>query len=449
MSLETALYPSQLNASNPAPSDPKAQGDDHLRTTKVALRNATNGFTGHVLVGGTDTGAANTYVLSPAAALVAYSPNMVVIWMPANTNGGASTINISSLGAQNIRRIDGSPLDNGDIMAGQPVSMVYTGTEFRLLAITPQQITQLAFSAALPVPTGKTGMPLIAGDTDADFGSAFGVAIDEAKGAAIASAATINLTSAAGTGNYTHITGSVQINAMTLPAGGARDLVFDGTPVLTNSANLILPTGANITVQVGDTLRVRGEGAGVARVIEFTRKSGRALVEQTAPGLYLLAAISTPGGTAADFLNVFSAAYDDYLVICEGLSSSAVDELAIRVARNGVVEFLANCGMASVDGSYTATATHVSTRVSTAGNASLGARIEILGANAALGTSFQHILTTAVAGALGGTIAAAAVNGFHSNNGAAGALSGFRLYWRNGATFGATGAIRVYGYRKA
>lgn len=76
-------------------------------------------------------------------------------------------------------------------------------------------------------------------------------AIDWVKGANIASAATINLTTA--TGNGVHVTGTTQIDAVTLGTGMLRLVVFDGILTLTHHAtNNNLPRGANITTAAGD-----------------------------------------------------------------------------------------------------------------------------------------------------------------------------------------------------
>lgn len=45
MTVEAATYISQLNSSLPTGSDPKAEGDDHVRLTKLALRNTFVNFT--------------------------------------------------------------------------------------------------------------------------------------------------------------------------------------------------------------------------------------------------------------------------------------------------------------------------------------------------------------------------------------------------------------------
>lgn len=96
-------------------------------------------------------------------------------------------------------------------------------------------------------------------------------AINEAQGANIASAATINLTTA--TGNYVNVTGTVTITAITLAQGAERTVQFSGALILTNGASLILPGAANVTTTVGDTAIFRGEAAGVVRCIQYTKAS--------------------------------------------------------------------------------------------------------------------------------------------------------------------------------
>jgi hypothetical protein len=100
-------------------------------------------------------------------------------------------------------------------------------------------------------------------------------ALNEAQGADIASASTVNLTTA--TGNYVHITGTTTITAITLAQGYERTVVFDGLLTLTNGASLLLPTAANITTATGDTAVFRGESAGVVRCVCYVRKDGTAL----------------------------------------------------------------------------------------------------------------------------------------------------------------------------
>lgn len=87
-------------------------------------------------------------------------------------------------------------------------------------------------------------------------------AMNWVKGADIASASTINLTTA--TGNAVHVTGTTQIDAVTLGSGMWRLVIFDGALTLTHHAtNNNLPGGANITTAANDRALYWADGTTV------------------------------------------------------------------------------------------------------------------------------------------------------------------------------------------
>lgn len=90
----------------------------------------------------------------------------------------------------------------------------------------------------------------------------FSAAIDEAKGADIASATTTDI--GAATGNFVHVTGTTTITGLgTIQAGTRRIVKFTGALTLThNATSLILPWSANITTVAGDTATFVSLGSG-------------------------------------------------------------------------------------------------------------------------------------------------------------------------------------------
>ena len=85
------------------------------------------------------------------------------------------------------------------------------------------------------------------------------------EGASLTAASTLAL----GTdGNQFHVTGSTGITAL---SGTQTEvtLIFDSTPTLTHSGNLILVNGVNYTTIAGDVIKFMNEGSGVWR--ELTR----------------------------------------------------------------------------------------------------------------------------------------------------------------------------------
>jgi len=97
-------------------------------------------------------------------------------------------------------------------------------------------------------------------------------ATNMAKGADIASAATIDLTNA--TGNWVNVTGTTTITAITLSSGLQRLVRFTGILTLTNGASLVLPGAANITTAAGDYALFIGDASGVVRCAYFSRATG-------------------------------------------------------------------------------------------------------------------------------------------------------------------------------
>ena len=87
------------------------------------------------LYGGTDAGSVNAYILNFTASFSAYADGIIIYWIPANTNTGASTINVNGLGVVNITNADGSALVAGEIVVNQPATILFKAGAF--LLITP------------------------------------------------------------------------------------------------------------------------------------------------------------------------------------------------------------------------------------------------------------------------------------------------------------------------
>ena len=139
-----------LDPSVPTGAEAKSLGDDYIRDIKRAMKNTFAGFEGAVIATGVDGGVVNAYTLSPSTPLLEYSPRMLAVFTPNATNTGSCTLNISGLGITALTRIDGNPLDAGEIAAGRPVVAVREGSSFRLLTITKQYVDQLVISGTVP-----------------------------------------------------------------------------------------------------------------------------------------------------------------------------------------------------------------------------------------------------------------------------------------------------------
>lgn len=107
---------------------------------------------------------ASSYSCSMMPTVTGYSTGMVVNWRPdINGSGGATTLNIDSLGARPVKKADGvaDPVA-GDIAAGQLYSVWYDGTAFRLPGGTAAVRSSMKaggyyFPFGSPTDNGSTG----------------------------------------------------------------------------------------------------------------------------------------------------------------------------------------------------------------------------------------------------------------------------------------------------
>ena len=234
-------------------------GDGEQATDAVNLGQVADGV---LTFGGIAGGTADAITLTPTPGITAYGKGQMFSFEAASTNTGAVTANVNGVGAGAITWPDGTALVAGDIVAGG----MY---EIEVKAETP--VFHLQTTAKPPLArTGGTLTGMLAMSA---------AAINEAKGADIASATTTNI--GAATGNYVEVTGTTTITGLgTVQAGTERTVRFTGILTLThNGTSLILPAnGANITTAAGDVATFRSLGSGNWVCTEYTRASGLALV---------------------------------------------------------------------------------------------------------------------------------------------------------------------------
>lgn len=86
----------------------------------------------------------------------------------------------------------------------------------------------------------------------------------------VASASTVNLTTAAPNTRHINITGTTAITGFTVAAGQCYFVRFAGVLTLTNGASLVTQSGANISTAAGDTCIIRATAANVVEVLCYT-----------------------------------------------------------------------------------------------------------------------------------------------------------------------------------
>lgn len=114
-----------------------------------------------------DSGAADDYVLAPLTdnyAIDSYEDNMRLRFIPDNTNIGASTVDVSGVGAVDIVDAQGTALTGGELVAGDTVTLQYDSglSDFIIAAstsISPGRTIQKVNVTDGAVNTGTTVIP--------------------------------------------------------------------------------------------------------------------------------------------------------------------------------------------------------------------------------------------------------------------------------------------------
>lgn len=199
-----------------------------------------------------DSGAADAYVLSAIGGYVqpaAYTDGMMVMFEAGNTNTGASTLNVSTIGSTDLKDSAGVALTAGAITAGVNYIARYdlAGTEFRIV-FSGSAATEFASDAETQAGTSTTKAVTPAG-LDATMLGGAGTAWTDVIG------------SRAYNTNYTNTTGRpiyiyVQLGSTT----SAQDirLFVDGIQVAyqVNFTGGSIPAAAHTVVPNGSTYSV-------------------------------------------------------------------------------------------------------------------------------------------------------------------------------------------------
>ena len=163
-------------------------------------------------------------------------------------------------------------------------------------------------------------------------GGALSGALNEAKGADIASATTTDI--GAATGNYVVVTGTTTITGLgTVQAGTRRVVKFSGILTLThNATSLILPTGANITTAADDTATFISLGSGNWVCTSYQRKDGTALAA-AGGGATILRVVKTADESVNN-----SATYqdDNHLTLTVVANTTYIVELFLPIVQSAL-----------------------------------------------------------------------------------------------------------------
>ncbi len=225
-------------------------------TSAAAAAASATALSSNVLIwAGTATGV-DTILLTPSPAVSSYTTGMKVRFIPAGANTGASTINVSSLGAKTFKTQGGSALVANDIPdATSIIEATYDGTDFIL-------------------DTGATALLKTGGSLTGTL-TMSGAAIDQVTATSIAVATTTDIGNVAGNSVIATGAGATITGLGTVQAGAERIVIFNGINTLVyNASTLVLPTLGDLITGNGDTATFVSLGSGSWICTSYNRASG-------------------------------------------------------------------------------------------------------------------------------------------------------------------------------
>lgn len=199
----------------------------------------TQGGTSVFIATGTAGGSANAQTIAATLpSTFALTTNYTVVFVPGNTNTGATTLTVNATTTKNVFKVSFSgpiALTGGEIVSGQSTRVTYDGTQY-ILQDLPRPfgvLTSLASAATTDLGTVASHMVLVTGTTGiTSFGS------------------------------------SAQAD---FPV---YYVTFNGSLTITAGANIVTPGGNDIAAVSNDNAIIRYNGGGVWRIISYTRNAG-------------------------------------------------------------------------------------------------------------------------------------------------------------------------------
>lgn len=373
--------------------------------------------------GGTAGGTADALTLTLSPVITAYVTGQRFLFISGASPNATTTptLNVNGVGAKTFLRKDGTTIAAADIPASTLCEAVYNGTNMLLASSGAALLAKLG-----TVTTGTWNASVI--------GPAYG-----GTGVANNAASTITISGAyASTFTLTNTTSvTFPTSGTLLSTAAAVTPAQGGTGLTTLTANNVILGNGTSNVQ----FVAPGSSGSVLTSNGTTWTSA-----SSAAGLSTPLAVLTPtASTAVNFLTTFSAAYNAYLIIGEGITNSADDQLFLQFAVSGAADTGSNYYRSA---SYSSTAITTASTSALAGpagqtTAGIGSNFSILVLNANDATRLKTIIAdyAAQTAATPGYVGDRRVCHYTAAN----AVTGGRFIWSGGANFGATGKIRIYG----
>lgn len=318
---------------------------------------------------GTAGGTANALTLTPAAALTSYGDGNRLTFLASADNTGAATVNVSALGAKNIKRSNGDALIVGDILSGSMYTIVYDGTNFRL-SEGDRDLSAATSPDRFSGTGAQTNFTLTNDPGTENAIDVFVSGVYQQKNTFSLSGTTLTFSVAPASGtNNIEVMYRANIEAQNVPSDASVT-----TAKLADSA----VTGAKIA---DGTITAGKLAAGISHTTPVSTKTatydllaadlGTEIKFTTSATTLNLLAAATAGNGAIVVVSNAAASGD---VTIEPNGAETIDDLANRVLRPGNRVTLRSDGTEweTIGGKYTFTSSEISPAISSVGSAAHG-----------------------------------------------------------------------------
>lgn len=207
---------------------------------------------------GADAGATDAYAFTAHPTAVAYYTGMAILFKANTLNTGACTVDVDSLGAISLKRLNGTDPETGDILANQWIFAVHDGTNFRIQS-------PLMPTVHVNAQTGTT-YTYTTGDRNK--------LVTHTNAASIA-----GTLPQAGSGFEDGWFMWVQNR------GAGTLTITPTTSTVDGAATLVLPTGTGVLISSDGTNYFTSRGAGVTAAVQADQETATSTTTYVSPGV--------------------------------------------------------------------------------------------------------------------------------------------------------------------
>lgn len=270
-----------------------------------------------------DTGSVNSYAVALSNTINAYDDGLLVSFRPNNSNTGAATINVNSLGEKSIRLTGGEALTAGDINKDVPIDVRYSSatgffhlapnsavrstiaTEQAAIAKTKANEASTSASGALNSKNAAASSAIDASTSAASAATSASTATTKASeastsasgAASSASAANIsasNAASSASSASSSANAAATSANAASASASSAATSASNAATSETNAANYA--SAINATAAVSYAIGTGSKTFGVGTGKQFQSGQFVTVSDASNPANYLYGSVTSYSG---------------------------------------------------------------------------------------------------------------------------------------------------------